>query len=317
MKILYKSSQVRDAIIKLFKSSKKRRVAITAFVGDCAGAYLPNPEGIELICWPKAGGTNPYEIRELLDRKVKVFFSDRLHMKVYWTEDKGAIISSANLTTNALGVGELREIGVFFRSEQIDINRIIASLNKYPANEKNLDKLESKHRNFLKKKLWPPPKQRSFKFNKWYQMKFRPSWKLGSFESCQLRLSKRAEIKLEKEHGSKKYYDLLNASKGWYKENDWILCFNSEKKNPRFFSWLMAHHIIQVMRSDKKAYDPERPFQVIQVYNRKVYGSPPFEIDKRFRKAFIKAVNDLGGLDKIDKFSKPTVKMINLINKYY
>src|ERR1051325_11165032 len=104
-KLLYKSSDVRKAIAQIFSLSKGRRVAITAFVGDGAEAYLRKPEGLTLICWPKAGGTNPNALRKLIKLRVQVYFADALHMKLYWTEDKGAIITSANLSTNALGIG--------------------------------------------------------------------------------------------------------------------------------------------------------------------------------------------------------------------
>lgn len=82
VRILYTSAQVREAIINLFSLSKGRRVAITAFVGDGAEAFLPRPKGLELVCWPKAGGTNPNALRKLMKRGVQVSFSDSLHMKV-------------------------------------------------------------------------------------------------------------------------------------------------------------------------------------------------------------------------------------------
>ena len=97
-RLLYTSADVRQAIIRLFRSSKGHRVAISAFVGDGAEAYLPKPKGLQLICWPKAGGTNPNVLRKLMKRGVEVFFADRLHMKTYWSEDRGAVVTSANLS---------------------------------------------------------------------------------------------------------------------------------------------------------------------------------------------------------------------------
>lgn len=73
-KILCNSAEIRQEIIQLFKSPGKRRVAISAFVGMGADAYLPNPKGLKLICWPKAGGTNPDMLRKLIKRGVEVFF---------------------------------------------------------------------------------------------------------------------------------------------------------------------------------------------------------------------------------------------------
>ena len=108
VKLLYTSGEVRSAIQELFSFSQGRRVAISAFVGEGAGAFLPYPKGIELICWPQPGGTNPTGVRALMTSGVQVKFADRLHMKVYWAEGKGAVVTSANLSTNALGAGNLR-----------------------------------------------------------------------------------------------------------------------------------------------------------------------------------------------------------------
>src|SRR5262249_37777664 len=47
--VLYTSEDVRAAVIESYRSAKGRRVAVTAFVGRGAQAYLPRPEGIELL----------------------------------------------------------------------------------------------------------------------------------------------------------------------------------------------------------------------------------------------------------------------------
>lgn len=47
-------------------------------------------------------------------------------MKVYWAERRATIITSANLSTNALGAGNLKEFGAFLRSGAIDIDGLIA-----------------------------------------------------------------------------------------------------------------------------------------------------------------------------------------------
>ncbi len=100
MEILYTTSAIRNAIQELFSDPKRRRVALVAFVGSDAEAYLPYPEGLELVCWPKAGATDANVIGRLLKRGAVVKFSDNLHMKVYWAAGKGAIITSANLSSN-------------------------------------------------------------------------------------------------------------------------------------------------------------------------------------------------------------------------
>src|SRR3990172_5431165 len=121
---------VRKEVYRIFKSEKGRRVALVAFVGKSAEAYLPKPKGIELICWPHAPGTNPTTIKFLMqNRKVDVRFSRRLHMKVYWTATQGTVVTSANLSTNAYGAGALHEAGVLLPSSKIDIDSLLDAVN--------------------------------------------------------------------------------------------------------------------------------------------------------------------------------------------
>jgi hypothetical protein len=155
MKLLYDSGQVQRAIKRIFKICKGRRIAITAFVGEKAIAYLPKPKGIELVCWPKAGGTDPNSVRDLIRRGVKAYFVPNLHMKLYWTQDKGAVLTSANLSKSALGSGGLKEIGIFLDSDEVNITRIWRTIQPRPVLNGSLDKLKT-HRDYLKKHLSSP-----------------------------------------------------------------------------------------------------------------------------------------------------------------
>ena len=105
-KVLYTSSQVRHAIQDVF-SAHGKRVAITAFVGADAEAYLPNPEGIHLVCWPQPGSTNPDTLNELHRLGVRIEFADKLHMKVYWSS-KGAVISLTQAASKDLAPLRIR-----------------------------------------------------------------------------------------------------------------------------------------------------------------------------------------------------------------
>src|SRR5208337_4036975 len=145
MNVLYKSVDVKKEIIRLFSNGKGRRIAISAFVGDEAGAYLPKRKGLRLICWPRAGGTNPNELRKLIKQGVSVEFADSLHMKIYWAEGLGAVITSANLSTNALGSGGLKEIGLRFGADQVDIDQVIRSIKPHPVKPSELNRLDREH----------------------------------------------------------------------------------------------------------------------------------------------------------------------------
>lgn len=321
MRILYSSSEIRQTIRDLFSKSNDRRVAIAAFVGASAEAYLPKPKGIEVICWPKAGGTNPNAVLDLIDRDVVVYFADAMHMKIYWTKDKGTVITSANLSTSALGVGGLKEIGVLLPPGILDIDKVIASLNIRLAKEPEISRLDRAHKNYIKAtrsaEKRNAPQGRTF--GKWYSLPVRPKWRLGWYICDTVRLSNNGKALLEKEHGSSGYEDLMTTVKGFFKEDDWILCFNVDSKKARWVQWMFAHHIVKVSPSDKKAYDRNAPYQVIQAHKLKVYDQPPFILDGRFKRAFSRAVEDHGGLEKMMdlSMSKPSTKLIDLIHQQY
>src|SRR5439155_14385420 len=96
-RILYTQTQIKHGIRSLFSDRNDRRIAIVGFVGDGAQAYLGNPAGVEIFCWPRGGGTNPNALRLLRRRHAIIRFVDSLHMKLYWSP-RGCVITSANLT---------------------------------------------------------------------------------------------------------------------------------------------------------------------------------------------------------------------------
>jgi len=71
----------------------------------------------------------------LISLGANLQFADRLHMKVYWSEGSGVVVTSANLSTNALGVGDLKEAGVLLGPESLDIDN---SLRRWPCAPQHL-----------------------------------------------------------------------------------------------------------------------------------------------------------------------------------
>src|SRR2546430_10883751 len=55
---------------------------------------------------------NALTLDRLRRRKAKIFKSERLHMKVYWSSRKGCVICSANASGSALGGSSQKEAGV-------------------------------------------------------------------------------------------------------------------------------------------------------------------------------------------------------------
>lgn len=317
-KILYTSKEVRQAIIRLFKFSKGRRIAISAFVGEDAEAYLPKPEGLELICWPKAGGTNPNVLRKLTKRGVKIFFIDGLHMKVYWSEDKGAVLTSANLSKNALGSGNLKEVGVLLAPGEIDIDLLIQSFQLRLMCEcvHELKRLDRDHKVYFVKNRGQFKRGRMRSYGEWYESPLRPEWKLGWWESTGA-ISSEAKRICKADYGVKDPHNFVDARTGDYKEGDWILTFELKARSTAP-DWLFADYVISVPSSDV-AYNEEYPFQAVQVWSKSRYPAPPFSVNnKRFKRAFSKAVSEFGPL-RIRKLksSKPPKRLIELISKSF
>ena len=317
-KVLYKSADIRREIAEMFSSSKGRRVAITAFVGDGAEAFLRKHKGIELICWPKEGGTNPNAIRELVKREVKVFFADSLHMKVYWTADRGAIITSANLSTNALGSGDLREVGVRLRSADVDIDRIISSIKPRPVTPTELRSLDRRHKVYVarnRRSIRPRPQRTTFR--EWYASNLRAAWKLYWWSEYG-HASKAAREVTRREYSADDFHWSIGVRGGDYSEGDWILSFRARKNSVTDVAWTYANFIVRVPRTDKRAYDPAYSYELVQVWPLRRYEPPPFRLDASFRSAFKKAVAEYG-LSKLDKLKKPKppLRLVEMIYMHY
>jgi hypothetical protein len=317
-KILYTSAQVRQAINQLFSSSKKRRVVITAFVGEGAEKFLPRPNGLRLICWAKAGGTNPNALRKLKQRGVRVEFANNLHMKVYWTQDQGAVLTSANLSTNALGAGNLKEIGVLLEPGEFDIDRAIRLVKPHPWSAKIILDLERQHNKLATsaRELFPSRKP-SPDFIEWLNSPDRPEWKLGAItEWANISPSSNAKLR-SKEVGETEPYDFFQTATKEFHDGEWILTFDLKGRSPTNTEWMYADCALPISKTDK-AYDSERPFEVLQFHAPKYYTTVerPFCINPKFRKAFAKALRQFP-VSRIEGWTKPSGHLLALIRKYY
>jgi hypothetical protein len=316
-KILYTSGEVRKAIAKLFSESEGNRVAISAFVGGGASAFLPKPGGLKLICWPKAGGTNPHALRKLLQSKVEVYFADAVHMKVYWTEDLGAVITSANLSQNALGSGNVREIGVQLPAGVIDIQRVISWIKPHQATKRELLRLDRQHKLFATRNPGHQKKSKADSWADWYVSKWKSEWKLGWWDA-DATVSITAKEYAKREYGISDPHDFIAGKKGEFEKGDWVLTFSLRKQSPGNIQWLYVDDFIHVPKLDKGSYDPSYPYQAVQVSSPSKYTVPPFQIDRRFREALVGTVREFGA-EKIKKWKsvKPSQILLNAIHKHY
>jgi hypothetical protein len=318
-KVLYNSEEVKFQIREVFKAPRGRRIAIVAFVGKGADKYLPSPKGLLLICWPKGGGTNPDVLRYLEREKgVRVRFAKNLHMKIYWAENRGAVISSANLSNNALGSGHLKECGIRIDSEQMginDIKRIIKYIKPWKPDEDDYAQLDRDHRKYYG--LNPDPKQRGkvTPFIEWYRDPKRALWKMGWWEE-RGDISKTAKEKSRREFNTEPY-SALATKRNTYKPYEWILQYKIRGKSISNVGWMYVNFKTKVTPEDFKDeddYDVKYPYEAVQVdpMHEMSFG-PPFPAGKRFTRAFIKALRQYKNIKK----TRPSRMFIDLIKKYY
>jgi phosphatidylserine/phosphatidylglycerophosphate/cardiolipin synthase-like enzyme len=291
VKVLYTAKEVRSAIEDIFRKGKSgRRVAVSAYVGDGADVYLPFPENVQVICSPTPGATNPNAIRDLMSRGANVLFVDKLHMKVYWSAGSGVVVTSANLSTNALGVGGLKEAGVLLESELLDIDKLLAPLVLRPA-APELDDLDRKHRDYYKrnprnKRLLEPS------FASWFRSPERERWKLLVCEDfCDEPISRASHDRSQTEIGREPTTWAWSAERT-VEENEWVLCAALRPEDSESFSWLYVDHVQKVSPKDE-AYAKEYPYEIVQLRPLKTYAPPPFAVDSKFKNAFRRAAAKL------------------------
>lgn len=316
VEMLYTGESVRRAIRDLFRTGRGRRVAVSAFVGSGAETYLPRPAGIELYCWPSPGGTNPAAIRNLIKRDVDVHFADRLHAKVYWAAGRGAVITSANLSTNAFGRGELREVGVRLPAPAVDIDRIIRSAGAVEVTPAALRRLESA---WAARGAARTPRSGGTTFPMWYGgPRTRDArWLLSISEGYGV-TSQALRQRVYDQHASRTVTDWVSCRRGEVVEDDYVLFLNFKATKLVDVGWVHADHIVRVGRDDR-AYDANYPYQVGQVAPLRHYRPPPFVLDGAFRRAVRATYAELKPYDGQPYLptAPPPRRFLNAIMKHY
>ena len=280
IRVLYTSAEVRSAIIGLFRDGSGERIAIAAYVGDGADSYLPSPKGLRLICSPTPGATNPDALRLLMSRGTRVEFVDSLHMKVYWAKAKGAVVTSANLSTNAMGVGGLKEAGVLLGPGQFDVEQLLKQLKPRPATGRDLHRLDQEHKRFHSTMGWGAKKSALHSYREWFEARARPRWKIFLYSEEWEGLSEEATKSIQREYGRPLPRDWIWSKHRTVKELDWILCGHISRGKLQKLSWLFADRVFSVQRSDPE-YKLGFPNEVVQIHDLKRYPPPPFSANQK------------------------------------
>ncbi len=315
MKILYTSSDVHKAIKTVFAKNQQRRIAVVAYLGENAEAFLPAPKGLKIVCCPEPGATSPSSVRSLISRGADVQFADDLHAKVYWSEG-GCVITSANISNRALGRTNQKETGVFVNSADFDIERLIDEVNPYKITQKHMDRLEKQDRK-IKRAIGVRRQRKTEKhFLEWYKSPYKESWKIGWWSESDLKTAKSAKEKTKQEYNVSEPFGVLNVSKE-VQTNDWLLCFKITENSIKDIEWMYVDFIVSVDAKDKGAYEKDYPYQAIQVHELNQYPEPPFTIEGEFRAAFKKAARDYG-TNEIENSKRlvPPKSLIDNVVKY-
>lgn len=311
MKVLYSPSDLRDAIIEILAAPEPpdRRVVLVAFVGGKAEAFLPEPVGMEIVCWLQPGSTDALTLERLTKRGAKLYKSERLHMKVYWSSRRGCVICSANASGQALGGGNQKEMGVWLPSGAVNIERLWEEADPQPVKAVDLKRLarESEGMGHIGARgaaVTPPD------FLEWRSLLGRRDWKLGAWEH-DAEFAQDAIDTAARTYGVTRPHDLLNTEEGKASPNDWLLCFKSP--NVSNVTWLHVDFVVDVSPKDKVAYFEDYPSQAIQVHKPEMYR-PPFGIDGAFKTALRRAVREFGieNLEARNSLTPPK-KLLDLI----
>ena len=310
---------IRREVKRLFTNEKGRRVALVAFVGKSADAYLPRPKGLELVCWPQAPGTNPDIIDVLINKKkVNVRFADRLHMKLYWTESQGAVVASANLSTNAYGKGALHEAGVLLPSKAVNIEVVLKTVDPKKVTRAALAKLRAGAK---RQSGRSPELGRKRTFLHWLKQPKRIRWMLHCYDTYGGGPSKRLRDEAKEETGSTRVLNWIYCRKGEVQPEAFVLPVDlASKRRPLADDWLFAHRVVLVAKKDKQ-YSSEWPYQAGQLHRNAACPPSPFFVDSHFRAALRAAYKELGsGADaefSIETTRRPSNRLLKLLEKCY
>ncbi|EKS32653.1 hypothetical protein [Afipia clevelandensis] len=309
MRVLYSSNDLHQKILALLAnpSPSDERVILVAYIGTDAEAFLPDPNKLKVVCCLKPGATDALVLSRLHDRKAKIFRSERLHMKVYWSRERGCVICSANASGAALGRYSQKEAGVFIEPGKVDINRLLRYARPKTITKKHLEKL-TKDTERLPSESSNVSWESAPDFREWRKRGLN-QWKI-CWWSEEARFAEESKQISRKRFGINPY-DFLNVADGKLERGDWVLSF--ESPSLRSLDWLHVDFIVKTNPSYTD-YEPDHPFQAVQANAPRRCPRPPFRLDRRFRRAFKGAVREYG-LERIERFDgrRPSREFLDLI----
>jgi hypothetical protein len=290
VEILYTSSDLHAAIARVLSDPgpHDRRVVMVAYVGGRAEAFLPHPDGLEIVCCLQPGATDALTLDRLRKRQAKIFKSDRLHMKVYWSSKEGCVICSANASGSALGGTSQKEAGVFLPVDTVDIDRLWKYAAPKRINDDDLRRLTRDTERIPRRPVARPDEEKP-DFLEWYGSRLN-EWKLGWWTEG-AGIAEKSSKEAKQRFGVLKPADILNIQKGTANSYDWMLSYYSPDATwPR---WLYVDFVVKLDASYPD-FDKTYCYQAVQANLRKDCPREPFKLDRAFKSAFKKSLRDFG-----------------------
>jgi hypothetical protein len=319
-RLLYTSGEIHGQIKRLFgqASPADRRVALVAYIGSDGSKYLPDPRGLRIICNPSAGGTDPDTLRELKARGASIEISDRLHMKVYWSKNRGCVITSANASSNALGRNALKEAGVSLPRGAVDINRLVRYANPRAIRESDFRKLDRETRELQRNSsAGRRTRKPAVDFPRWYGAPNRSVWKIAMFGKVVYGAAIAAKEQSRSEYGHKQPFDWASSSKKMsLRRSDWVLTLIEDDPDAASTSWLYVDFVVKIGSREHRYYHRDAPYHAVQVNSPSNYPPPPFRITTQFRKA-LKAVVGKYPIEAMSEAKAPPLRFLRRLEEEY
>jgi hypothetical protein len=211
----------------------------------------------------------------LRNRGAKLYKSERLHMKVYWSSSRGCVVCSANASGSALGGGIQKECGVLLPPKVVDIQRLWTYAKPRPITKNDLERLA------VLTEAAPRPRktvssERSPDFIEWQNLPGRREWKLG-WDTAGGKFAE-AAIKTAREvYGVKQPNLYLDIKQQHARSGDWLLQF--KLPGATNLEWMHVDFVVKVRKSEP-TFEKEFPFQAIPAHGPCAYR-PPFRVPDR------------------------------------
>jgi hypothetical protein len=314
------AAAVHAKLRKLFSSKTRgrRRVACVAYVGVDAPSLLPDYEGVEVYCWPQPGATDPNGLSRISQLGANVFLVDRLHAKLYWVENEGYVVTSANLSSNALGEHGLHEVGIFVtRTDLLDIETFLQQFSKCSLTRKELIKLQKEHDRFWSTRREPSKLPlRAPAFIEWLNGPQYAEWKLGWWDT-EANEEKSTAAEAREIYGVHKIDDYIDCHEDQFSRGDWVLtyCVNGDGSIGKL-GWLYVNHVHALTSAEVKRVGFTH--QAIQLRKPRFPMRPPFSLSTDGFQSLFRAAVAAHGVTRLIAQSnfRPTTRFMTLLRDF-